>query len=62
MTEKQARRQVLRWPEATRAGWLLACCAPDNISKGQELLDGMSYEESMIAICYRDHCLEVYAA
>lgn len=61
MTERQAYKLARRHPNATRAGWLLACVAPTNRSKGQQLLDGMSLKNSEIAIQYRDYCLKLYA-
>ncbi len=59
--EKQAHAMARRYPIEARAGWLLACDAPDNIAKGQRMIDAMSLEDSERAITYRDYCLDLYA-
>lgn len=61
MNETQGRRYALRYPVPARAGWLLACDAPDNIAKGQTMIDGMAQDDHNHAITYRDHCLDTYA-
>ncbi len=60
--EKQARSIARRYPLEARAGWLLACDAPDNLAKGQAMLDRMGLEDSERVITYRDYCLSVYAS
>ncbi len=61
MTEKQARALARSWPLAAKAGWLLACDAPENIAKGQAQIDAMCYQDSHRAIQYRDYCVELDA-
>ena len=60
-TETQAHALARRFPIEAHAGWLLACDAPDNIAKGQRMLDRMSLEDSERVITYRDYCLDLYA-
>ncbi len=47
---------------ACRVGWLLACDAPANIAKGERMLARLSDKSQLIALAYRDQCLEAYAA
>ena len=61
MTHREdARHIALRYPLEARAGWLLACDAPDNIAKGQRMFDRMDAADQARAIIYRDHCVFLY--
>ena len=60
-TEKQAKAIARRFPIEALAGWLLACDAPENIAKGQRMLDKMGLEDSERAFDYRAYCLTLYA-
>ena len=59
-TETEARAIARRYPIEARAGWLLACDAPANISKGQRLFDQMAPQDQTRATTYRDWCRRCY--
>ena len=61
-TEKQAKAIARRYPIEARAGWLLACAAPENLAKGQRMLIRMNLKDRARAITYRDYCAALYAA
>ncbi len=61
-TETEAHAIARRFPLEARAGWLLACSAPENIAKGQRMIDRMGLEDSERAITYRNYCAALYAA
>lgn len=60
MTEQEARRMALKHHDATHVGWLLACVAPTNNTKGERLLAKLNASDQSIAEQYRDYCLELY--
>ena len=47
--------------KAQHAGWLLACDAPKNIAKGENLYASLDDRGRRIADEYRDKCLKIYA-
>ena len=61
VNERQARALARRHPDATRAGWLLACDAPDNIAKGKRLFTRLNALGQTIARNYETYCRGVYA-
>ncbi len=61
MTEKQARSMARRHTQAARAGWLMACVARTNKSKGEAMLATLGQEDRDRAAAYRDYCIELYA-
>ncbi len=61
MTEKQARAMARRHFQATRAGWLMACAARTNKSKGEAMLATLGQADRDRAAAYRDYCVKLYA-
>ena len=59
-TETEARAIARRYPIEARAGWLLACDAPANISKGQRMFNRMDTQDQARATTYRDWCRKCY--
>lgn len=47
--------------KALHAGWLLACCSDKNVAKGEELCDSLPLRWQMVALDYKNECLEAYA-
>ncbi len=59
-TEKQAHAIARRYPIEARAGWLLACDAPENIAKGRVVYNALSPQGRRRALEYHKYCTTLY--